>query len=76
MSADCDKLITNQWFRLTDLVTDFATVILLPSEGLCKMALGIVKYACDRSSQLISVIWFVVSVFAVSCCGPIWEALV
>ena len=29
------------------------------------MALGIVKYAYDRSSQLIGVIWF-----AVSCCGP------
>ena len=29
------------------------------------MALGIVKYAYDHSSQLIDVIWF-----AVSCCGP------
>ena len=28
------------------------------------MALGIVKYAYDHSSQLIGVIWF-----AVSCCG-------
>ena len=30
------------------------------------MALGIVKYAYDRSSQLIGVIWFAVSLFAVS----------
>ena len=30
------------------------------------MALGIVKYACNRSSQLIGVIWFAVSLFVVS----------
>ena len=42
-----------------------SAVILSQSEGLHKMALGIVKYAYDRSSQLIDVIWF-----AVSCRGP------
>ena len=30
------------------------------------MSLGIVKYAYDRSSQLIDVIWFAVSLFAIS----------
>ena len=30
------------------------------------MALVIIKYACDRSSQLIGVIWLAVSLFAVS----------
>ena len=34
------------------------------------MALGIVKYAYDRSSQLIGVIWF-----AVNCRGPSQGAL-
>ena len=33
------------------------------------MALGIVKYAYDRCSQLIGVIWF-----AVSCRGPCFAA--
>ena len=36
------------------------------------MALKIVKYVYDCSSQLISVIWFAVSVFAVSCRGPVF----
>ena len=56
-----NKLTANQQFCHSDLVTDFFTVILSQSEGLGKMALGIAKYAHDRSSQLISVIWFAVS---------------
>ena len=49
-STDCDKLTANnltekQRFRHSDLVTDFATVISSQSEGLGKMAQGIVKYA-------------------------------
>ena len=60
------QLTANQRFRHSDLVTVFVTVILSISEGLGKMALGIVKYAYDRSSQLIGVIWFVVS-----CRGPV-----
>ena len=46
-----NKLTTNQRFRHSNLVTDFVT-----KEGLGKIALGIVKYAYDRSSQLIGVI--------------------
>ena len=38
-STDRDKLTANQWFRHSDLVTDFVTVILSQSEGLGKMAL-------------------------------------
>ena len=49
------------WPRKNGLVTDFVTVILSQSEGLGKMALGIVKYAYDRSSQPIGIIWFAVS---------------
>ena len=69
-STDRNKLTTNkptanQWFHYSDLVTDFTTVISSQIEGLGKMALGIEKYAYDRSSQLINVIWF-----AVSCLGP------
>ena len=60
-STDLDKPTAKQRFRHSDLVTDFVTVILLQSEGLGKMALGIVKYAYDCSSQLIGVIWFAVS---------------
>ena len=56
-STDRDKLTASQQFRHSDLVTDFITVILPQSEGLGKMALGIVKYAYDHSSQLIGVIW-------------------
>ena len=55
------QLTANQRFRHSDLVIDFVTVVLSQSEGLGKMALGIVKYAYDRSSQLIGVIWFAVS---------------
>ena len=61
-----NKLTANQRFRHGDLVTDFVRVILSQSEGLGKMALGIVKYAYDRYSQLISVICFAVSLFAIS----------
>ena len=62
-----NKLTANQQFRHSDyLVTDFATVILSQSEDLGKMALEIVKYAYDCSSQLIGVIWFAVSLFAFS----------
>ena len=60
-----NKLRANQRFRLSDLVPDFVTVISSQSEGLGKMALGIVKYAYDRSSQLIGVFWF-----TISCRGP------
>ena len=54
-STDCDKLTANkltahQWFHHSDLVIDFVTVILSQSEGLGKMALGILKYAYDRSA--------------------------
>ena len=70
-----NKLTTNQRFRHIDLVNDFVTVILSLSEGLGKMALGIVKYAYDCSFQLIGVIWFVVSLFAVRCRGPAWRIL-
>ena len=42
------------------------SLILSQSKGLGKIALGIVKYAYDHSSQLIRVIWFMVSLFAVS----------
>ena len=65
-STDRDKLIANkltasQRFCHSDLITDFVTMILSQSEGLGKMALGIAKYAYDRSTQLIGVIWFAVS---------------
>ena len=59
------KLTANERFHHSDLVTDFVTVILSKTEGLGKMAPGIVKYAYDRSSQLVGVIWF-----SVSCRGP------
>ena len=49
-STDRDKLTAHQWFHHSDLVIDFITVILSQSEGLGKMALGIVKYAYDRSA--------------------------
>ena len=49
------QLTANQQFRHSDLVTDFITVILSISDGLGEMALGIVKYAYDRSSQQIGV---------------------
>ena len=61
-----NKLTANQRFRYSDLVHNFATVILSLSEGLGKMAVGIVKYAYDRSSQLIGAIWFTVHLFTVS----------
>ena len=38
-----NKLTANQWFRYSDLVTHFVAVISSQSEGLGKMALGIVK---------------------------------
>ena len=60
------QLTANQWFRHSDLVTDFVMMILSQSEGLGKTALGIVKYAYDRSSPLIGAVWFAVSLFAVS----------
>ena len=56
-----NKLTANQQFHHSDLVTDFATVISSQSEGLGKMALGVVQDTYDRSSQLIGVIWFAVS---------------
>ena len=51
------QLTAKKRFRHSDLVT----VNLSQSEGLGKMAPGIVKYAYDRSSQSIGVIWFAVS---------------
>ena len=51
--AQPGQLTANQQFRHSDLLADFATVISSQSEGLGQMALGIVKYAYDRSSQLI-----------------------
>ena len=69
-----NKLSANQRFRhsdfVTDFVTDFVAVISSQSDGLGKMAVGIVKYVYDRPSQLIGVIRFTVSMFAVSCRGP------
>ena len=50
------QLTANQWFRHI-----YFSLISLQSEGLGKMALGIVKYFYDRPSQPIGVIWFVVS---------------
>ena len=49
------QLTANQRFRHSDLITDFVT-----NENLGKMALGIVKYAYDRSSHVIGVVWFAV----------------
>ena len=68
MSIDYNKLSTNQLtvsqrFRHSDLITDFVSVISSQSEGLGKMGLGRVKYDYDRSSQLIGIIWFTVSLF-------------
>ena len=54
-STDHDKLTACQRFCHSDFSQN---------EGLGKMALGIVKYAYDRSSQLIDIIWFAVSLFA------------
>ena len=73
-STDRDKLNANQRFHHSDLLTDFVTVISSQNEGLGKMALGIVKYAYDRSSQLIGVIWFAVSLFVVSLSRSVVEA--
>ena len=56
-----NKLTLSRWFCHSDLITNFVTVISSQSEGLGKMAMGIVKYAYDRSSQLIGVIWFAIS---------------
>ena len=42
----------NQRFCHSDLVTDFVTVILSQTEGLGKMALGIVKYAYQSITDL------------------------
>ena len=65
-STDHDKLTANkltvsQRLRHSDLITDFVTVIKSQNESLGKMAQGLKKYAYDRSSQLIDVIWFAVS---------------
>ena len=60
------QLTANQRFRHSDFVTDFVAVISSQREGLGKMALGIVKYFYDSSSQPIGVIWF-----AVSCRGTV-----
>ena len=60
-STNSNKLTASQQFCHSDLITDFVTVISSQSEGLGKMALGIVKYAYDCSSQLIGIIWFAVS---------------
>ena len=65
MIIEPGQLTANQRLRHSDLVTDFVKNNTSQSEGLGKMSLGIVKYAYDRSSQLIGVIWF-----AVSCRGP------
>ena len=61
-STDRYKLTASQQFR-HDLIPDFVTVISSQSEGLGKMALGIVRYDYDHFSQLIGVIWFDVSLF-------------
>ena len=74
-STDRDKLTANKltanlWFRYSDLVTHFVAVVSSQSEGLGKMALGIVKIylgspfsanrRCSRSVCLRSV-----------CCGQL-----
>ena len=66
LKSEPGQLTANQRFRHSDLITDFVTVILSQSDGLGKMAIRIVKYAYDHSSQLIGVIWFMASLFAVS----------
>ena len=69
-ASEPGHLTANQRFRHNDLVTNHF-VILSQSEGLGKMALEIVKYAYDHSSQLIGVIWFAVSLFPVSLLGQL-----
>ena len=61
------QLIMTNWLQTNWLRTNgFVTVISSQSEGLAKMALGIVKCFCDRPSQPISIVWFAVSLFVVS----------
>ena len=64
-STDHNKLTVNQRF----CHSDFVVVILSQSEGLGKMALVIVKYFQDRSTQPIRVVrgQFV----TISCHGPL-----
>ena len=69
------QLTASQRFRHNDFVTGFVTVIWSQREGLGKMALKIVKYFYDRPSQPIGVIWFAISLFAVSCRGPVRQSL-
>ena len=52
-----NKLIVNQRFHHRCFVTDLFMVTLSQSEGLGKMALGIVKDFYDCPSQPIRVIW-------------------
>ena len=71
-----NKLTANQRFRHTYLVADFVTVILSQSEGLGKMALGIVKYASDHSfsanrRHLVRGQFVRGQFVAVSCRGPV-----
>ena len=72
-STDCDKLTANLWFRYSDLVTHFVAVISSQSEGLGKMALGIVKIYLGSpfSANRVARGQFVCGQFvAVSCRGP------
>ena len=65
VNGESGQLTTNQRGH-SDLVTDLVTVILAISEGLGKVAVEILKYAYDRSSQLSDIIWFAISLLAIS----------
>ena len=61
MTAISTRACYYELARSTDREPPVSSLISSKSEGLGKTALGIVKYAYDRSSQLIGVIWFAVS---------------
>ena len=66
VTIEPSQLTVNQQLPLISSLSDFIAVILSQSEGLGKMALGMVNCFYDRLSQPIDVIWF-----AVSCRGPV-----
>ena len=77
MSTDRDKLVANKLAANQQFChIDFVTVISSQSEGLGKMAPETVKYFYERLSQPIGVIWFAVSLFAVSYLNAICYLLI
>ena len=77
-STDHDKLTANQWFRYSDLVTHFVAVTSSQSEGLGKMALGIVnilRIALLSQSALLAVSLFAVSLLRSVVVDPITNEL-